>query len=55
MDLFTANIEDTKEAAKKGGICERCCAYQRERCGAITNYGPGICQRIYEENKARSK
>jgi len=51
MDLFTANIEATKEAAKKSSLCERCCAYRRERCGAITNYGPGICPRIYEERQ----
>jgi len=51
MGLFTANIEPTKDAALKSGLCERCCAFRHGKCGSITNHGPGICARLYEERR----
>lgn len=58
VDLNT-QYDKNKTGADRAGLCKTCCAfsesgrYLSSACMAITNYGAGICPRLYEAQNAK--
>ena len=48
-------MDENKKTAKQAGLCNDCCAWKTDRCGAMNHYGADICPRIHEQNKQKNE